>query len=107
MKKYFFLPLFTVLFFSGCAELTQIVNSTTAGEPTNAEVSEGLKQALNMGISKGADQLSAADGYFKSPYKILLPAEARKITDKLSVIPESTVELKMLRVRLNQYLSAP
>jgi len=90
MKKYFFLPLFTVLFFSGCAELTQIVNSTTAGEPTNAEVSEGLKQALNMGISKGADQLSAADGYFKSPYKILLPAEARKITDKLSVIPGFT-----------------
>jgi len=90
MKKYFFLPLFTVLFFSGCAELTQIVNSTTAGEPTNAEVSEGLKQALNMGISKGADQLSATDGYFKSPYKILLPAEARKITDKLSVIPGFT-----------------
>lgn len=43
-----------------------------------------------MGISKGADQLSAADGYFKSPYKILLPAEARKITDKLSVIPGFT-----------------
>lgn len=90
MKKYFFLPLFAVLFFSGCAELTQIVNSTTAGEPTNSEVSEGLKQALNMGISKGADQLSATDGYFKSPYKILLPAEARKITDKLSVIPGFT-----------------
>jgi len=49
-----------------------------------------LKEALNIGVSKGSDQLSQTDGYFKSPYKILLPAEARKITDKLKNVPGFT-----------------
>ena len=38
-------------------------------------------------LSKGADVLSATDGYFKSPYKILLPPEARKVADKLKNVP--------------------
>jgi len=58
-----------------------------SGVLTDGEVSSGLKQALEIGIGKGSDQLSALDGYFKSPYKILLPPEARKITDKLQKVP--------------------
>ncbi len=85
MKRIFFL-LLPVFMLASCAELQQFVN-TTMSEPTNAEISDGLKEALNIGISKGADQLSAKDGYFKSAYKILLPPEARKVTDKLQGIP--------------------
>ncbi len=55
--------------------------------PTNEEVGGGLKEALSLGISKGTDVLSATDGYFKSPYKILLPPEARKVTEKLQGVP--------------------
>jgi len=44
-------------------------------------------KALEIGITKGASQLSAFNGYFESPYKILLPPEARQITDKLAKIP--------------------
>ena len=55
--------------------------------PTNEEVGGGLKEALSLGISSGADVLSAPDGYFKSAYKILLPPEARKVTEKLQGIP--------------------
>ncbi|MCO6462149.1 MAG: DUF4197 domain-containing protein [Saprospiraceae bacterium] len=84
--KYFLMLIFPVFLMTGCAELQQFVNSTMS-EPTNAEISDGLKEALNIGISKGADQLSAKDGYFKSAYKILLPPEARKITDRLQNIP--------------------
>lgn len=58
-----------------------------SGELTNAEMASGLKEALNFGISKGSDLLSQKDGYFKSSYKILLPEEARKVTDKLQGIP--------------------
>lgn len=57
------------------------------GQLTNAEISSGLKQALEFGIGEGAEQLSQTDGYFKSAYKILLPAEARKVTDKLQNVP--------------------
>ena len=70
------------------AELQQVLGSVLdSGAITQAEAGAGLKEALELGISKGADQLSAIDGYFKSPYKILLPPEARKITDKLKNIP--------------------
>ncbi len=69
---------------------------------TSAEVAGGLKQALEQGISKGARALSQEDGYFLSEYKILLPPEARKITDKLQNIPGFTdVEEEILR-RINR-----
>lgn len=75
--------------FSSCdpAALQQVMDTLGSGELTNAQISGGLKEALDKGISKGAAQLSKQDGYFKSSYKILLPAEARKVTDKLKVIP--------------------
>ncbi|MEQ8705245.1 MAG: DUF4197 domain-containing protein [Phaeodactylibacter sp.] len=76
----------------GCT--TQQIQSTletlaNAGEGglTNEEIGKGLKQALEFGISEGAQRLSQKDGYFKSPYKILLPAEAREVTDRLQNIP--------------------
>ncbi len=58
-----------------------------SGELTSEEVGAGLKEALNLGISKGAARLSQQDGYYKSAYKILLPPEARKVTDKLQGVP--------------------
>ena len=65
--------------------LDTVMGASTALTP--AETSMGLKEALNIGITKGANILSQQDGYFKSAYKILLPEEARKITDKLQNIP--------------------
>lgn len=56
--------------------------------PTSeSEVGNGLKEALEIGVSKGADALSQTDGYMKSPYKILLPAEAQTVINKLKVVP--------------------
>lgn len=54
---------------------------------TTADIGNGLKEALQAGINKGADRLSATDGYYKSAYKILLPAEARQVTDRLKNVP--------------------
>lgn len=78
----------TVVTLASCdsATLAQL-GSLGAGTLTSGEVGSGLKEALNVGISKGADALSATDGYFKSPYKILLPPEARKVADKLKNVP--------------------
>jgi len=54
---------------------------------SNADISNGLKEALNLGTDEAVSFLSATDGYYKSAYKILLPEEARKVTDKLKFIP--------------------
>lgn len=82
--------LMTLFFLGGCTaadiqRTMDILNSTN--ELTTGEVASGLKEALNVGIGKGSDRLSATDGYFKSVYKILLPEEAREVTEKLKVIP--------------------
>lgn len=69
---------------------------------TNADIASGLKQALEIGITEGATRLSQKDGYFKSPYKILLPEEARQITNRLQNIPGfSEVENEILE-RINR-----
>ncbi len=69
------------------ATVAQIGRSLGEVPLTNAEVAGGLKEALTNGISKGSDLLSQVNGYYKSEYKILLPPEARKITDRLQNIP--------------------
>lgn len=57
------------------------------GPPSSEEIGMGLKEALNKGVKEGVDKLSATDGYFKSAYKILLPEEAQKVTNKLKAVP--------------------
>ena len=54
---------------------------------SNGDMVRGLKEALNLGTGEAVDFLGAKDGYYKSAYKILLPEEARKVTDKLNFIP--------------------
>lgn len=51
------------------------------------EVGKGLKEALNNGVGDAVNFLSAEDGYYKSAYKILMPAEAQKVSNKLRNVP--------------------
>jgi hypothetical protein len=102
MKRPLLLLLFPVmLFLPACDTLQQIANSGTTGL-TTAEIGQGLKQALEFGISEGADKLAVKDGYFKSAYKIFLPDEARKVTDKLKIIPGFTDVENILVEKLNR-----
>jgi len=83
--------LLAVFVFTACdttADLGKILG-TVLGENglTSTEISNGLKQALEIGIGKGSDLHAKPDGYYKSRYKILLPAEARKVTDRLQGVP--------------------
>jgi len=59
------------------------------GEPviSKDEVAEGLKEALDQGITEAVDKLSAEDGYLKSQYKIELPSEATKVISKVKMVP--------------------
>ncbi|MEM8524552.1 MAG: DUF4197 domain-containing protein [Bacteroidota bacterium] len=79
----------------------------TAAELTDApltqeQIGQGLKQALEIGISEGAKKLSQEDGYYKSAYKILLPEEARKVTDKLQNIPGFSQVEEVILEKINR-----
>ena len=88
MKYQIFFTTVSILILTSCAELQNIVDTGSSSVPlTREEVARGLKEALSIGISNGSEALSKLDGYYMSPYKILLPEEARKVTEKLSVIP--------------------
>jgi hypothetical protein len=55
---------------------------------TNTEIVSGLKEALLVGTDSAVTHLSAVDGYLKDlTVKILLPPEAKTITDHLSTLP--------------------
>lgn len=89
MKNLFaFTLLVSSLIFSSCdAQLGKLLKNVGLDELSTTDVANGLKEALNQGTGKGADVLSAKDGYFKSIYKIFLPDDAKKVCAKLSVIP--------------------
>lgn len=85
--------IFILFVLSGCtaAQINQALSDASgilegggAAALTTEEVGNGLKEALIKGISKGSDQASALDGYFKNPkIKIPFPPEVQKVEDKL------------------------
>ncbi len=85
MKKIylFLIPLFMI----SCdpADIQRAMD--TLNTVTNTDIANGLKQALNFGVDDSVKFLSKEDGYYASAYKILLPEEARQVTDKLKFIP--------------------
>ncbi len=63
------------------------VTSVTSGDITQEEAGGALKEALNAGVGEAVNFLSVKDGYFKSEYKILLPANTQKVITKLKAVP--------------------
>ncbi len=48
------------------------------------EIASGLKEALQVGATKGTEKLSSVDGFFKDAViKILMPEEAKKVEQTL------------------------
>ena len=67
---------------NGTANVNTSTNS--AGTPSVLEIGQGIKQALEVGISHGADKLSAKDGFLGNmAVKILFPPEAEKVEKTL------------------------
>jgi len=101
MKK-IIIPLALFVFISGCAELRKIAEQLDSSSPlTNQEVIEGLRQALVIGSDSSAKRLSMVDGYYRDQaVRILLPPEAKIITENLSLIPggDRLVEDVILRI---------
>jgi hypothetical protein len=64
-----------------------VLGSATGGPVTQAEVANGLKEALIVGISKGADLASQTDGFFKNNLiRIPFPPEVQRVETTLRQI---------------------
>lgn len=100
MKKIylFLLPLF--LMSCDPADIQKAMD--TLSTVSNTDIANGLKQALNFGVDESVEFLSKDGGYYRSAYKILLPSEARQVTDKLKNIPGFTDIEEVLIKKLNQ-----
>ncbi|CCG53060.1 Probable lipoprotein precursor [Flavobacterium indicum GPTSA100-9 = DSM 17447] len=102
MRKVF-ASLAIVCTLSSCAEMQQVIDQLpqgTNGVLSQAEIGNGLKEALNNGITKQVSKLTATDGFFKNQaVKILLPEELQKVDTKLRQIGLSSLAddgLKMI-----------
>jgi len=94
-----------VCILTSCAELNKIAQSAgTQNLPlSNAEIINGLKEALIVGADSSVKRLSAVDGYLKDQaVKILLPPEAKTIMDNISKLPGGTKLVDDVIVRINR-----
>lgn len=99
MKKS--LLLLTAFTFLGCAEMQQIVDQIPQSGSilSNADIANGLKEALNNGIDKQVSKLTQTDGFYKNEaVKILLPDELKKVDTKLRAIGLSSLADEGLKV---------
>lgn len=91
-KTIFCVVLLLLAGFSSNAQLKDLLKKAdkVAGKvlgDDGLDVGGGLKEALEFGVKEAVTQLSADKGYLESPYKILLPAEAVTVVNKLKMVP--------------------
>ncbi len=91
MKTFFAIALL-LAFSTSCSPgaMDNFLNSLNDGQIGQSKIAQGLKEALRKGVEKGVQQLAVQNGFYKSPYKILLPKEAQQVTEKLRFIPGFT-----------------
>ncbi len=99
MKR--FILIFLILQCFSCGELQQVVNQLPQGSSGigNAEIADGLKEALKLGIDRQVTTLTQKDGFFKNELvKILLPPELQKVDKTLRDIGLGNLADEGLRV---------
>ncbi|MCU0462056.1 MAG: DUF4197 domain-containing protein [Bacteroidales bacterium] len=86
---------------AGCAEVLNLLQTSGSATLTEADVINGLKEALIAGAKNSATKLAAENGYYGDALiKIPLPDEAKTIVDNISKIPggDKLVEDVILRI---------
>lgn len=71
-------------------------------EDKGLDIGGALKEALEEGTRVSVETLSAKNGYYKSPFKILIPKEAQKVVSAVSRIPGFKNVEKDLLEKMNQ-----
>jgi hypothetical protein len=85
MKQLLVIGIISLFSFSGCETAKQILNSTnTSGGLSNADIVQGLKEALRVGTDSSTKRLSLVNGFFgDQAVKIFMPPEALKVEKTL------------------------
>jgi len=96
-----------ILPMAACAELAQIgtdiLEAAATPSVTNDQAALGLKEALNIGLTKGVDIVSVKDGYFKNQaIKVLFPKKAIKVKNTLEDIPGGKLLVDNVVEKLNR-----
>lgn len=96
VKKIF---LFVLVFqLTACTELQQVIESSGIGV-TDVEIAQGLRAALENGITNQVVNLGQVDGFFKNEMvKILFPPELQKVDRTLRDIGLSNLADEGLKV---------
>ena len=105
MKKITFPLVVLFLLLTSCTpqQINDTLSVIRGANLTTADIGNGLKQALSIGAENGANELASAGGYFDDlAYRILLPEEARKVTDRLRIIPGFTDLEGVVIKKINQ-----
>ncbi len=84
------------------ATIQKVLESAGNATISNIDISNGLKQALDMGVKNGVNHLSKKGGYYSSPYKIILPEKAQEVVNTLKVIPGMDKVEAEITKRLNR-----
>ena len=101
----------SVILFSGCAELNEVVkqlpdgtfnnlpNIGSVSQLSNDQIAAGLREALDQGIDRQVTKLTQKDGFFKNDLvKILLPDELKKVDSGLRSVGLSSLADRGLEV---------
>jgi hypothetical protein len=103
MKNIFIISILVFLAFGAEAQIKGLLDkgketarSMSKGE--QGDIAAGLKEALNEGVKSAVDQLSGTDGYFESPYRVLIPEDAQQVIDRVKRLPGfEDVESKLIK----------
>ncbi len=92
MKKITIIAIALIFFATtGFSQFGKILDKAKveANKAVNKEdnTSLGLKEALNKGVETAVSQLSLENGYFDSPFKILIPEDAQKVINVVKKVP--------------------
>jgi hypothetical protein len=100
----FWAALIAATLFQGCtsSDIRRIIDGVSDQPLSSEDVALGLKEALNNGVSSGVNFLGARDGFLETDYKILLPPEARQITDRLQRVPGFSNVEQIIVERINR-----
>ena len=99
MIKKILLLIVVFIQFTACAQFKQVINQLSNVGLTNEQIGNGLKEALNNGITNQVTTLALKDGFYKNDLvKILLPEELQKVDKTLRSIGLSNLADEGLKV---------